>query len=701
MNLDDASGRTLRSTLFLALRTLFRALPMGEATRDAWRQRFLERFPTIRPITPQGQQAPALERRPRVHAGGRAIGYVERTDEPLPEPLPATLVAFYLPQFHTIPENDQWWGKGFTEWRNVARALPQFEGHAQPRLPGDLGFYDLRNPQVLRDQAELAQAYGIGAFCMYFYWFGGKTLLELPHQQWLDDPSITLPICLCWANENWTRTWDGRAEDVLIAQEHSPEDDLAFIAHVARYLRDPRYLRVDGKPLLLVYRPGKLPDPNATADRWRAWCRENGVGELCIGYVQSFERPDPRDIGFDVAVEFPPNLSTPTNITGQQVLLNPDYEGEVLDWRDVARDYSRHPMPEYRLFPGVNCGWDNEPRRPGRGRTVLHATPRAFGHWLSRTIHERLADIPPPSRMVFINAWNEWAEGAVLEPDARLGHALLDSVRQALSCGLQAAMAGGSPLPMKLNVLIHAWYPDILDAILTRLAQVEANYRIHITTCPERLAGIKGVVQRHGLQVEYHVAVNQGRDILPFLQWLARQPLEETSLILKLHTKLSPHRTDGVAWRDQLLEPLLCPERFFQTVNAFQHDPSLGMVGPDHHHLALDQFIGANARHIANLARRMDIPDMAGLDPASSGFISGSMFWVRASALEPLVALDLDSEDFETELGQLDGTLAHAVERVLALAVGKAGYSVTTVSGAAQGQLAAPGQTPYQFALRH
>ena len=682
MNLDDASGRTLRSTLFLALRTLFRALPMGEATRDAWRQRFLERFPTIRPITPQGQQSPALERRPRIHAGGRAIGHVERIDEPLPEPLPARLVAFYLPQFHTIPENDQWWGKGFTEWRNVARALPQFEGHAQPRLPGDLGFYDLRNPQVLRDQAELAQAYGISAFCMYFYWFGGKTLLELPHQQWLDDPSISLPICLCWANEDWTRTWDGRAGDVLIAQKHGPDDDLAFIAHVARYLRDPRYLRVDGKPLLLVYRPGKLPDPNATAARWRTWCRENGIGELCIGYVQSFERPDPRDIGFDVAVEFPPNLSTPTNITGQQVLLNPDYAGEVLDWRDVARDYSHRPMPEYPLFPGVNCGWDNEARRPGRGRTYLHATPRAFGRWLSDTIHHRLASAPPSSRMVFINAWNEWAEGAVLEPDARHGHAWLQSVR---SCLLRSETASTMTRPRvpAVRVVVHAWYPEILVDILGRLRVIDADYDLVITTSPEREADIRQVTTGMGFTARYEVAPNRGRDILPFLRCVTPWADDPNSLVLKLHTKLSPHREDGERWRASLLDPLLSPSGFEQSLQAFIRRPKLGMVGPDGHLIDLNHFRGDNDTLVSRLTRRMGPIECAAPQPEETTFIAGSMFWVRPQALTPLLDLELAPEDFEPECGQLDGTMAHAVERTFALAVRRAGYAVTTVSGEA------------------
>ena len=427
--------RRFSQTLFMALQAVFRRLPMGEAYRDRLRQHFLSLVDHWRPPMPVGR-APAgndqaafrlLER-----SDEPAIGHRSAQPQPLPDPLPARLVAFYLPQFHPFAENDAWWGKGFTEWRNVTRALPQFQGHHQPRLPADLGFYDLRHPGVMRQQAQLAASHGITAFCFYFYWFAGKTLMEAPLQQWLQDKDISLSFCLCWANENWSRRWDGRDDDVLIAQQHCAEDDLAFIAHVADYLRDSRALKVDGRPVLLLYRPQLLPDPRATALRWRQWCRDNGVGEIHLAYVQGFERPDPADIGFDAAVEFPPNMSNPPSLTSQQQLINPAYRGDVRDWRELAREMASRSLPAYRLYPGVNPGWDNEPRRPGRGRTFLHASPRGYRDWLSDTIHQRLAGVAPDQRLVFINAWNEWAEGAVLEPDARLGHAWLQATARAL-----------------------------------------------------------------------------------------------------------------------------------------------------------------------------------------------------------------------------------------------------------------------------
>jgi glycosyltransferase involved in cell wall biosynthesis/ubiquinone/menaquinone biosynthesis C-methylase UbiE len=346
---------------------------------------------------------------------------------------PVKLIAFYLPQFHPIPENDEWWGKGFTEWTNVVRAVPQFVGHYQPRLPGELGFYDLRVPEVMRRQVELAKLYGIGAFCFYVYWFGGRRLLERPIMNYINDPSLDFPFCLCWANENWSRRWDGLDKDILIAQRHSAEDDVAFIEHVAQFMKDPRYLRVGGRPLLLVYRPSLLPSARETAARWRNWCQKHGIGEIFLAYTQSFEVVDPAEYGFDAAVEFLPNLFPSPIITDQVKLLNPNFSGVVRDWRSLIERSRAYTSPSYRLFRCVNPSWDNEARKIGRGIVFYGSSPSGYREWLTNAALDTVRRFDrDDERLVFINAWNEWAEGAYLEPDQRYGYAYLQATRDAL-----------------------------------------------------------------------------------------------------------------------------------------------------------------------------------------------------------------------------------------------------------------------------
>lgn len=685
--------RHLSDLAFRGLRLAFRALPLTEAARDRVRRHFMDRFPSIVPIDPRGHAPVARPpHRALLSADLPAIGFRAPVPGRLPDPLPATVVAFYLPQFHPIPENDAWWGRGFTEWRNVARALPQFEGHAQPRLPRDLGFYDLRNADSMRAQVALAHAHGIGAFCFYFYWFQGRTLLEAPLEHWLRDESITLPACVCWANESWSRRWDGRSGDFLIEQSHDADDDLAFIAHVARYLRDPRYLCVDGKPLLLVYRPELMPDPAATATRWRGWCRKHGLGEIIIACVQGFERQDPRDMGFDAAVEFPPNLSTPANITARQRLVNPHYAGQVLDWRDVAAEYQARPMPPYRCFPGVNPGWDNEPRRQGQGRSYLHASPRRFRDWLQHTVETRLAGKPDADRLVFVNAWNEWAEGALLEPDARLGHAWLQATRSAL----WRAVAGRVPPPGRPCIIVHAWDAGAFDEILSTLEACDLAFRLVVTTNDERAARMQALLDARRIDAELLVGENRGRDVLPFLQIADRLLDEGEDVVLKLHTKQSTHRHDGIAWRRDLIARLLAPGRDRSIFMVMSQDRSLGMVAPEGHIQPLSNHWKANAERVEALTTRLGIPAPC---VESDTFVAGTMFWVRLEALRPLLDANLDEWEFEREEGQLDGTFAHAVERIFALCVLAGGHRVVDAATLAGGTAPAPGA--YRFAARN
>lgn len=360
--------------------------------------------------------------------------YVPRLELSAAPPKPAArVIAFYLPQFHPIPENDKWWGEGFTEWSNVRPAQPQFDGHYQPHVPDEfLGYYDLRDTAVMRKQIELARQYGVEGLCFYTYWFSGHRLLETPVDNYLNDRTLDLPFCICWANENWSRRWDGLDQDLLMVQNYSAEDDIAFISHMSKYLRDPRYIQVDGKPLLIVYRPNLFPSMKETAARWRNWSRKNGLGELYIAYVQSFERLDPKIYGLDAAIEFPPNNSAPEEITAAVEGQSAGFTGKIYDWRTFVKRSESYASESYAHFRGVCPSWDNTARKKWNGNVFKNSSPALFKRWLINAFEDTQKRTSSfDQRLVFVNAWNEWAEGAHLEPDQQYGYAWLDAVRQA------------------------------------------------------------------------------------------------------------------------------------------------------------------------------------------------------------------------------------------------------------------------------
>jgi lipopolysaccharide biosynthesis protein len=360
-----------------------------------------------------------------------------RSDAPL-------ALAFYLPQYHPIPENDEWWGKGFTEWRNVAKAKPQFPGHHQPHLPADLGFYDLRVPEVREAQAALAREHGIGGFVYYHYWFNGRRILERPFNEVLSSGKPDFPFCLCWANENWSRAWDGGSRHILLEQHYSEDDDRAHIKSLIPALRDPRYIRIDGRPLLLVYRTELLPNPKRTAEIWRATARAAGVGDLYLARVENFVAGvDPASIGFDAAVEFSPDnrevgeavFSGPVTRTLSKwgILPRAFSEHTVLRYQTIAQSRVRRATPPYKQFRCVTPMWDNTARRKTGGRILVGSTPDRYRKWLEFAVRQTRASFDGDERIVFINAWNEWAEGCHLEPDLKYGHAYLEATRVALS----------------------------------------------------------------------------------------------------------------------------------------------------------------------------------------------------------------------------------------------------------------------------
>lgn len=346
------------------------------------------------------------------------------------------LIAFYLPQFHQTKENDAWWGAGFTEWTNVRRAQPAFPGHQQPRVPAPpLGYYDLTDPKVPHVQAELARSHGIAAFCHYYYWFGdGKRMLERPVNALLEPGSPDFPFCMCWANENWTRTWDGEENAILIEQKYSPEEDLAFIQSLFPFFRDARYTKVNGKPLLLVYRAENLPDALATTTRWRNAClAELGVEPYLVQVLSTGKGADstpPETGGFDAAAEFPPHGTMMYEVELPQA--RPGFKSLALDYVATAMEMiSRQPYP-FKFFRGVMPGWDNTPRRPDDGMLFVNTHPRNYFRWLKEAVTQTRSMHAGDERLVFINAWNEWGEGAYLEPDAEYGTGWLQATAAAL-----------------------------------------------------------------------------------------------------------------------------------------------------------------------------------------------------------------------------------------------------------------------------
>ncbi len=284
------------------------------------------------------------------------------------------LIAFYLTQFHPIPENDRWWGKGFTEWTNVTKAEPLFQGHYQAHLPADLGFYDLRVRDVRHEQIALARQYGIDGFCYHYYWFSGARILNGPLDDMMSDPSSDMPFCLCWANENWTRRWDGADDEILIGQKHLPNDDLDFIKSVTPFFGDPRYIKQNGAPFLIVYEPQRLPDPRKSARIWREHCESIGIGKihLCAGLTN--ENEDYAKFGFDSGLQFPPHNHNCGNVNEAIDFYTP-FHGNVVEYETLAESYLDREYPHSNVFRTVVPSWDQTPRVGSRAFVTLNGPP--------------------------------------------------------------------------------------------------------------------------------------------------------------------------------------------------------------------------------------------------------------------------------------------------------------------------------------
>lgn len=588
-----------------------------------------------------------------------------------------------MPQFHPFGVNNRAWGEGFTEWTNVTKGLPQFPGHYQPHLPADLGFYDLRLPEVMRAQIDMAKQHGVDGFCFYYYWFDGQRVMEKPLDMLLSDRSLDMPFCICWANENWTKKWDGLDHEIVLGQTYSPEACSRFIDDVIPLLQDERYIRVRGLPLLMVYRPSLIPNIQKVVSYWRQRAQEAGLPGLWMVNAQTFGVFEPDEMGFDAAAEFPPHkVNQRIEHMEVQSPHHAGYQGRVWDYAEVVSEAKTRQRTRYPMYRAAFPSWDNEARRPGAGYTFANANPLDFAEWMATAASHMRQTLPAEERLLFVNAWNEWAEGAHLEPDRHFGYAWLDQVARIKNKSCQAstpAYAVGLPAVQARHpvaALVHAYYTDTWGDIAQAIRRIGQPVDVWVTTSSDKLAEVEALVRADFPEARIHAVANVGRDIRPFMAALPALTQAGYRAVLKVHTKKSLHRVDGDVWRQQLLNTLVpSAQGVERMLHALDLYPSLGVIAPAQNLLSLHRYIGSNHEWCNRLVQEWGDDGARWLDHVQPWFPAGSMFWFKPAACQALLACSsIQSDAFEPEKGQTDGTLAHAIERLLGASALALGY---------------------------
>lgn len=593
------------------------------------------------------------------------------------------LIAFFLPQFYPFKENDMAWGKGFTEWRNVTTAEPRFIGHQQPILPKDLGFYDLRLSSIMEEQINLAKKYGVYAFCFYYYWFSGKKIMEDPLKMFIKNKNFNFNFVICWANENWTKRWDGREEDVIVSQKYLKNDPIKFIKDVESILLDDRYVNEDGKPILIVYRINDLKDPLSFTKTWRNYFKKTHNKDLYLVACLGFEDSDPREFGFDAGLDFNPQSSfhkrskflenTYPFVDVGSKLLDINFGGTVADYREIALNEA---LDNSYTFPVIKCltpSWDNDSRKKGKGFVFYNSSPDIYSEWLDRLIVSEKESKDSP--LIFINAWNEWAEGAIMEPSLHLGHSILNRTVETLSLHSKNNINKinfpkygiSNTYNNKLAIIVHLYYTETWADIKKRLENIKENFDLFVSLS-EINKDFDISLKKKNCNIHKFTVPNRGRDVLPFLFILRKIRNADYQYVLKLHSKKSSHRKDGQNWLNDILDNLI-PQDNNDIFKALKQS-NTGIIGPSNHIVSLKRHMGSNRYILEILLKRIydkKISDNVISNTQNYPFFGGTMFWFRIDALDKILSLQLLPSDFQSEHGQIDGTTAHALERLFTI----------------------------------
>ena len=619
------------------------------------------------------------------------LGYVHRAhDSVLADRLQVKAIAIYVPEFYPTRGELESSDISITPWTNISEALPRYLGQYQPHRPGELGFYDQRLPDVMRQQVDLAKQYGIHGFCFHYYWSEGRNLRGLPLKQFLSEASLNMKFCICWKNE----VRPSSKEDSAGIDRDSRANESDVIDSLESAFSDPRYIRIDGRPLLIIYRPSILPDALATGRRWRTRVKQMGYPDLFLVASRADEYTNPQPVEFDATVEYPPHDTAVTEITSQCSLIDRNFSGHVYSYQEVVEAHVSVSEQTDSNFKSVMTSWDDESKRPGAGVSFTGSTPALYAGWLDRSCRTTMLR-RPEERFLFINGWNNWADGAHLEPDRKFGYAYLQATANILR--LYQDVAPALELIKSINakfavrsqtaIVFHCHYEDLIAPMLERYLAGLEGVDVFVTVHPDFSADAIEQIRKNIPNVYFLCLENRGRDIRSFMLALRHIRSLGYRTACKIHTKKTPQAVNGFgdSWRQKLIDPLLGSSRSLTTaMERFANESDLGILVPDGSlvDLSLPDNHVPNTYWLDRILQRMNRTDLIG--NYSLRFSAGSMFWFRIEALAGLDDLILAEDGFELELGQRDGTLAHAAERLFSLYAQGRGFCTKEISDTAQ-----------------
>jgi lipopolysaccharide biosynthesis protein len=577
-----------------------------------------------------------------------------------------TTLAFYLPQFHQIPENNMFWGEGFTEWTNVSKGKPRFIGHRQPKIPSsEFGFYDLEyDNQIFIKQIDLADRIGIDGFVFYYYRFGSKEIMKKPLIKILKNKKLDLKYAFCWANENWTKNWDGLNKEILIEQKYET-NDISIIQDLLPFFQDSRYIKINNKPLFIIYKANQIPNIITKINRWNEILSLYGFDGIEILVVNNIDLVDNKNISGNISF-------SPTNLDISHVKHSGNY---IYDYKELIAENKKQNQ-EYNNYLCLIPSWDNSARRKKDATIFVNDTQHLYCDWL---IDSYIKTNLTQHKLLFINAWNEWAEGAYLEPDLELGfnkancHTVVNLLRSEHIDQKSSKIVSfaSKPINNKIAYIIHGYYFDILEDILNFISNTKQPYDLYVSLPRDTPTKVYASILCTNPYANILHVDNIGRDILPWLQFNSLIDFNQYEAVCKLHTKKTLwNKKSGDYVRNINFQELISSSSVIdKNIQKLQNNTQLGIIGAKTLKFSLNDWIGSNYNNLKNIYNK-------DIDIKKHFFIAGTMFWYKPQSINNILDLKIDNNIFEREPIERDGHVPHAIERLFGIICADNNYSI-------------------------